>query len=196
MGASSGGGVGAGRQQGLLAAPALAAPCPAHGTPLSTGPLPQGQTPLPGARVSAPALVQPNLPTACALTAASGRTGPALPSGAPDKRPHCDLSFLLSQAAERITGTPLPHLAWPGLALPFLSSPFPFFSSVSFFSSPFSSFVLLALLSPVPVHLSLPLLCFPFSSLMCPNPAFSSFSPYLLLWKAHTDQGRDMSCGS
>ena len=194
VGAGRRGGEGAGRLQGLHPGPALAAPCPAHGAPPSARPSPQGQTPLPGGPrfCPGPRPAQPNLPAACALTARSGRTGAVLPAGAPDNRPHCDSTPVLSQVPERITGTPLPGLASPGLSPSFLLHLLVFSLFCFLFNSPLLLpflFFLLPLRSPVPVHLPFPFLFFPFSSLLCPAPAFSSFSPYLLLWRAHTGPG-------
>lgn len=66
----------------------------------------QGEHPRPGARVSAPALVQPSLPPVCALAAGPGRPGAVLPAGTLITIPHCDSSPVLSQAPRRITGLP------------------------------------------------------------------------------------------
>lgn len=172
MGAGGRGGEGAGRQQGLRPALALAAPCPAHSAPLRDGPTPQGQTPSPGAQVSALALVQPSFPPRVHSPLAQAILGQRclrlpLVSALIVTRPLCC-------HRRQSTSQPGPRPASPGLASPLLSAPFasllPFLFPFFFPSCLFSSSFLPPLLSPVPVHLPFPSLFFsivPHSCLFC-----------------------------
>ena len=74
--------------------------------PSAAGPSMQGENALPGSPCFCPGPRPAQPPQVCTLTARPGCTGAALPAGAPDSRPHCDSSPVMSQAPEHIRGTP------------------------------------------------------------------------------------------
>ena len=82
----------AGRRQGLHRWPSKHRAL-SKALPPGAGPWLQGQNTRPGAGAAAPALLQPHLLSACALTACPGSTGPAAPAGAFYSCPHCDTAL-------------------------------------------------------------------------------------------------------
>ena len=199
MGAGRRRGEGAGRQQGLRPAPALAALCPAHSAPPSTRTLLQGQIPLPRVHVSAPALIQPSpnfmphahSPLAQALLALHCPLLPLLTAPIVTHPLCCHRRQSASHAR--------PCLASPGLASPLLLR-FLFFSLFSFlFSSPlffsllFSSSLASSFSSSSPSSFSLPFLLFFFS--IVPRSRFFFFLSFYC-GEPTPHQGPDTSCGS